>query len=60
MFKNCTSLTSITLPSKIWYISEEMFAGCTNLRNVQFSTYDAGDSAMNLVQKYAFNGCNIL
>lgn len=57
VFLSCTSLTSIMLPSKLWYISEEMFKDCINLKYVKFNDYHKDNSAINLVQKNAFNGC---
>ena len=59
-FENCTSLKNITLPSKIWYISEEMFKGCTSLKSVKFNIYDKLSSMINLIQRNAFYGCSSL
>ena len=60
VFENCTSLPQITLPSKIWYVSEGMFHNCSSLRTVKFSDYTAANSMVSLVQKNAFNGCSKL
>lgn len=60
VFDGCSSLTGITLPSKIWYISEEMFKDCSSLKYVKFNDYDASNAAINLVQRNAFNGCSNL
>ena len=49
VFNGCSSLTTITLPSKLWYISEEMFKDCTNLEYVKFNRYDAKSSVTNLI-----------
>lgn len=57
VFDGCSSLTGIILPSKIWYISEEMFKNCSSLKYVKFNDYSAANSMINLVQKNAFNGC---
>jgi len=59
VFQNCTSLRSITLPSKLWYISEGMFKDCVNLREVRYNPQ--GHSPMiDFVQKNAFSGCDNL
>lgn len=50
----------MTLPSKIWYVSEGMFCGCTSLKEVKFTSYEASDSMVSLVQKNAFYGCSSL
>lgn len=49
VFENCTSLPQITLPSKIWYVSEGMFHNCSSLRTVKFSDYTAANSMVSLV-----------
>lgn len=59
-FENCASLASITLPSKIWYVSEGMFHGCTALEEVKFTQYGAAESMVSLVQRNAFSGCSML
>lgn len=47
VFDRCISLTSMTLPSKIWYISEEMFKDCSALETIEFNEYE--NSMINLV-----------
>ena len=39
VFNGCTALKNITLPSKIWYISEEMFKDCLSLETIDFNDY---------------------
>ena len=54
VFENCVSLTSMTLPSQLLFISEGMFKDCTSLKWVRFNEYDASKSGIQLVQKNAF------
>ena len=49
VFDGCSSLTGIVLPSKIWYISEEMFKDCSSLKYVKFDDYSATNSMINLI-----------
>ena len=49
VFDGCIALSNIVLPSKIWYISEEMFKNCSNLKYVKFNDYSAANSMINLV-----------
>lgn len=35
-FKNCTSITSVTIPSSIYVIGKGAFIGCTNLKSITF------------------------
>ena len=60
VFDGCSSLTSIVLPSKMWYFSEEMFKDCTSLKSITFNDYSKNNSMTNLIQKNAFNGCTSL
>ncbi len=36
-FKNCTNITSVTIPSSVTRITDSAFVGCTNLRSVHIS-----------------------
>lgn len=58
VFDGCIALKNIILPSKIWFISEEMFKDCSSLETVEFNDYET--AMINLVQKNAFNNCNNL
>lgn len=53
LFKNCTSLTSVTLPSELIGIEESAFEGCTKLSSITFSS-------LNYIEKNAFKGCTSL
>ena len=50
-FKNCTTLTSITIPSNITSIGEYAFLGCTGLVNATIPT------TVKNVGNYAFKDC---
>ena len=52
VFKNYTTLTSVTIPNSVTSIGESAFEGCTELESVTIgnSVRSIGDSA--------FNGCN--
>ena len=51
MFKNCTSLSSITMPNSIATIPSHMLEGCTSLTSVTIP-----DSVIK-IDMYAFQGC---
>ena len=53
-FEGCTSLTSITLPSKLTNISSDCFLGCTSLTNVVIS------DTVTTVGMSAFRDCTKL
>ena len=36
-FRNCTGITSVTIPASIKYIRDEAFMGCTSLQNITFN-----------------------
>lgn len=60
MFKDCTSLQSITLPASVTKIPSRMFSGCTNLQSVR------ANGTITEVGNYAFYdsdndaGCELL
>ncbi len=60
MFKDCTSLQSITLPASVTKIPSSMFSGCTNLQSVR------ANGTITEVGNYAFYdsdndaGCELL
>ena len=54
MFKNCTSLSSITIPNSITTIPSHMLEGCTSLTSVTIP-----DSVIK-IGMYAFKGCTNL
>ena len=53
-FKDCTNLTSITIPGTINNISSYSFAGCTSLKSVNIQKY------VRQIGDYAFSGCTAL
>lgn len=53
IFRNCTSLKSITFPDNITTIPTYCFTGCTALETVNFNNVTA-------IGNYAFNGCGKL
>ena len=55
-FKDCTSLTSIDIPSSMISIGNNAFRGCTSLTSVGF----ADGSAIERIGRYAFCGCSKL
>ena len=54
MFRECTSLTDIVIPSNISEIRESAFVGCKSITSV---TFDEGGSYQ--IYNRAFIGCNI-
>lgn len=50
-FKNCTTISSITIPSNILNVGEYAFVGCTGLVNATIPT------TVNNVGDYAFKDC---
>ena len=50
-FINCAELTSITIPSSVTEIDEEVFAGCSGLTSLPIS------SSVTKIGKRAFEGC---
>ena len=53
-FKDCTNLTSITIPNSVKVISYEAFSGCTNLASINIP-----DSVVRIDDK-AFSNCTSL
>lgn len=54
MFRECTSLTSIVIPSNIKEIRDVAFVGCNSITSV---TFDEGGAYQ--IYDSAFSGCNI-
>ncbi|MBQ8510671.1 MAG: leucine-rich repeat protein [Clostridia bacterium] len=54
IFANCTSLTTVALPSNMTLIPQEMFSGCTNLSSINMP------ESLIYIQTNAFNGCTNL
>lgn len=54
MFKDCTSLVSITIPSSVTSIGEDTFYGCTSLTSVTIP------SSVTSIGSYTFRGCTSL
>ncbi len=56
-FKGCDGITSVAINDKLTQIDEEVFAGCTGLKNIDF-----GGTGSNLVtiNKGAFQNCTSL
>lgn len=54
MFKDKTTLTSITLPNSVTDINDEAFSGCNNLTAIIFS------NQLKTITKRAFYGCSSL
>ena len=53
-FANCTSLTSVEIPSFVESIGDETFYNCTSLRNVGMA------NGVQEIGQAAFSGCNSL
>ena len=54
MFKSCTSLKEITLPSTLTSIGSYMFYNCSSLKNIIVP------EGVTTIGTYAFNNCNAL
>lgn len=52
-FKNCSNLTSVTLPNSLKSIGREVFYGCTNLTTITIP------SSVNKIGDKAFAGCHL-
>lgn len=55
-FRNCTSLTSVEIPSSVELLNESAFFGCSNLKSVRFGD----NSKLERVEAYAFTWCSLL
>ena len=53
-FRNCTAVTSVTIPTSATAIGEYAFDGCTSLENINI-----GGGVTN-IGRYAFNDCSAL
>ncbi|MBQ6578765.1 MAG: leucine-rich repeat domain-containing protein [Bacteroidales bacterium] len=53
-FRNCTAITSVTLPRTISIIEESAFAGCTALQTINTP------QPLSEIGDYAFEGCSSL
>ena len=53
-FQNCTSLTSVTIPSGVTYIDECAFQGCSSLTDI------ALPDSLTIIGGFAFNNCAML
>ena len=53
-FQDCTSLTSVAIPSSVTRIKSYAFSGCTSLTSV------AIPSSVTRIESYAFSGCTSL
>ena len=53
-FKNCTSITSVTIPNTVTSIGSNAFDGCTNLESVTLP------SSLQIIGSSAFKGCTSL
>ena len=53
-FRDCTSLTSITIPSSVTIIDFEAFRDCTSLTSVTMP------SSITSIESYTFSGCKSL
>ena len=53
-FRECSSLTSVTIPNSVTTIGQQVFSGCSSLTNVKIP------NSVNTIVEYAFNGCESL
>ena len=53
-FHNCSSLTSVEIPSSVTTIGAYAFEGCRGLKSVTFGE----NSQLTSIGRYAFDGCN--
>ncbi len=53
-FKECTSLTSVSIPNSVTYIGESAFSGCVSLASVTIP------NSVTEIGKYAFSECSSL
>ena len=53
MFYNCTSLTTVTLPSAVTTLNQHVFNGCTSLSSIDLSN-------ITTLEQQAFFGCSSL
>ena len=53
-FKDCTSLTSVTIPNSVESIGESAFSGCTSLTSITIP------DSVTTIGNNAFNGCSKL
>ena len=53
-FKNCTTITGVTIPDSVQYIMSSAFNGCTNLARVSIG------SGVHTIGNAAFKNCNAL
>ena len=60
VFKNCTTIKSVTLPDKLGRIGEEAFMGCTNLESVYTVERKWSEYSIRSARKSAFEGCTAL
>lgn len=54
VFRNCVSLTSITIPNAVTYIGKYAFAGCTGLTSITIP------NSVTSVGDWMFSGCTAL
>ena len=55
-FRNCSSLTSIEIPSSVTSIGERAFYGCSSLTSISFGN----NSQLTSIDNFAFSGCSSL
>lgn len=53
-FKDCSNMTSVTIPNTVSYIGQETFSGCTGLTSVTIP------SGVTSIDNQAFSGCSSL
>ena len=52
-FKDCTGITSVTLPNSVIYVRAAAFQGCTSLQSINLPN-------QNCIEENTFNGCSAL